>query len=334
MSANYAKGREGDLSVLFRVVRGRTFLENDQDTPNLKPHAALVGVQVLFGSLPVIAKVVLPVIPAVSMVGFRVGATALVLFAVQLYRRRVRLQFKEDYIKLAILSIFGVTLNQMLFIGGLSLTKASNTSLLAVTIPIFTLVVSAIAGTEKLRTVKTFGIFLAAAGIIFLIDPRKASFSSQTTLGDAMIIINSLCYGIFVATSKETITRNGAFRSMMWIFIFAAIVCVPAGMYTFSTVEISSIGSRTWFLLAYISVIATAGPYLLNAYALSKVNPSIVAVYIYLQPIIGFILAVIFLNEILDLRFIAAAILVFAGVFLTTRGRNRKEVEVPLTNEL
>ena len=297
----------------------------DADEKFLSAHLALIGVQILFGSLPVIGKVVLGVLPAVSLVGFRVGITALVLFLFQLYRRRVWLQVKEDYIKLAAISLFAVTFNQLLFIGGLSLTKASNTSLLAVTIPIFTLAVSAIVGTEKLRLIKVVGIILAAVGIIYLIDPRNASFSSETTLGDLMIIANSLSYGIFVAVSKETITRNGAFRSMMWIFIFASIVCVPLGLWSLSSIDPTTVSTNIWLLVLYISLVATAGPYLLNAYALSKVNPSIVAVYIYLQPIIGFVLAVIFLNEILDLKFAVAAVLVFAGVWLTTR---RKRVEL------
>lgn len=316
--------------MLFGMFAGKDVLKNDHE--NLNPHLALLGVQALFGSLPVIAKVVLAVLPAASLVGFRVGVTALVLFAVQLYRRRVRLQFTQDYVRLAVLSVFGVTLNQLLFIGGLSLTKASNTSLLAVTIPIFTLIISAVAGTEKLRAAKVFGILIAAAGIIFLIDPRNASFSSQTTLGDIMIIANSLCYGIFVATSKETITRNGAFRSMMWIFIFAAVICVPFGIFTLSAVDVAAIESRTWLLIAYISVIATAGPYLLNAYALSKVNPSIVAVYIYFQPVIGFILAWVFLGEVLDLKFAAAALMVFIGVYMTTRRPPENSQRPPLRN--
>lgn len=291
----------------------------ETERENLAPHLALVGVQILFGSLPVIGKVVLTVLPPVSLVGFRVGITALVLAIFQAARKRFWLQYKEDYLKLAVISLFAVTFNQLLFIGGLSLTKASNTSLLAVTIPIFTLIVSTIAGTELLRAGKVLGIALAAAGIIFLIDPRNASFSSETTLGDLMIVANSLSYGIFVATSKDTITRNGAFRSTMWIFIFASLVCVPLGIASLGTIEASAITTNIWLLVLYVSLVATAGPYLLNAYALSKVNPSIVAVYIYLQPIIGFILAVIFLSELLDLKFAVAAVLVFAGVFLTTR---------------
>ena len=283
------------------------------------PVAALLGVQAFFGSLPVIAKVVLAVLPAVSLVGIRVGITALVLFLIQLYRRRIWLQAKSDYARLAVLSLFGVVFNQLLFVGGLSLTKASNTSLLAVTIPIFTLIVGAIIGTEPLKRATVVGILLAAAGVVLLIDPRAAAFSSQTTIGDIMIVVNSLSYGIYVATSKNVITRNGAFRSMMWVFIFASIVCVPLGLFSLSGVDVTSVEPQIWLLCVYIAIAATAVPYFLNAWALARVDPSMVAVFVYLQPLIGFALAVIFLDETIDFRFIIAALLVFGGVFLTTR---------------
>src|SRR5690606_7617392 len=283
------------------------------------PYVALIFVQVFFGSLPVIGKVVLAQLPSLALVGSRVGITALILFIFQAYRKRLWLRERGDYIRLAILSLFGVTINQIFFIGGLSRTKASNTSLLAVSIPIFTLAISLLLKTEKLRGLKIVGIILAAAGIIFLLDPRKASFSSQTTIGDLMIVINSLAFGIYVATSKEIVTRNGAFRSMMWVFIFASIICVPLGAYSLSAIDISAVGSTVWLLVIYIGVFATAVPYLLNAWALARVSPSTLAVFIYLQPLIGFVLAVAFLGEVIDLRFLIAAVLVFAGVFLATR---------------
>ncbi|HEX6126983.1 MAG TPA: DMT family transporter [Pyrinomonadaceae bacterium] len=301
-------------------------LEKDTSTG---PVIALILVQAFFGSLPVIGKIVLAVLPAVSLVGLRVGITAAVLFIVQLYRRRVWLKQRGDYARLAALSLFGVVFNQLLFVGGLSLTKAANTSLLAVTIPIFTLIVSLIAGSERVRPIRIAGIILAAAGIVFLIDPRAASFSSQTTIGDLMIVVNSLSYGIYVATSKEVITRNGAFRSMMWVFLFASVICVPLGAFSLSTVEnLRRVDTSIWALVLYISVGATAAPYLLNAWALARVSPATVAVFIYLQPLIGFALAVIFLGEALDFRFIIAALLVFAGVFLTTRKARSSEIHV------
>lgn len=293
-------------------------------------HISLLTVQALFGSLPVIAKIVLTQIPPLSLVGFRVGITAVILFLFQLVRRRIYLQHKADYVRLAVLSLFGITFNQLLFIGGLSLTKAVNTSLLAVTIPIFTLAIGAVAGRETISKKKIAGIALAAAGVLILIDPRRASFSSETTIGDLLIIVNSFSYSLYVAFSKEVITRNGAFRSMMWVFIFAAFICVPLGLWSLGQTDVSSIDSSTWWLIIYIAVGATAATYLLNAFALSRLSASIVAVYIYLQPVIGFILAASVLREGISAAFLAAAGLVFAGVYLTTRRETPPE-SLPVT---
>jgi drug/metabolite transporter (DMT)-like permease len=283
------------------------------------PYIALIAVQLAFGSLPVVGKAVLTVIPAVALVGFRVGITALILFCFQRLRGNLRLENRRDYWRLALLSLFGVTINQLLFVGGLSLTKASNTSLLAVTIPIFTLSIGAMLGVERLRATKVFGIILAAVGVILLIDPRNASFSSQTTLGDLMIVLNSLSYAIYVASSKDILLRNGAMKSITWIFLFAAMICVPLGLHSLSSVDVAAVRPLIWVFVLYAAVVATAVPYLANAWALARVNPSTVAVFVYLQPVIGFLMAVVFLGERVGVNFIAAAVLIFVGVYLVTK---------------
>jgi len=294
-------------------------MNNLENSNNFSPYLALIAVQLTFGSLPVIGKVVLKTIPSFALVGFRVGITALLLYFAQRYRGNLRLQDKKDYGRFAILSFFGVTLNQILFITGLSLTKASNTSLLAVTIPIFALSFSAFLGIERLGKIKVAGIVTAAIGVILLIDPRSASFSSETTIGDILIIINSFSYGIYVSISKDIITRNGAIKSIAWVFIFASVICVPLGLYSFSGVAVESITPVIWLLILHIAIVATLTPYLLNAWALARVNPSTVAVFIYLQPLIGFFTAIVFLDEKLDFKAIAAALLIFAGLFLVTK---------------
>jgi drug/metabolite transporter (DMT)-like permease len=283
------------------------------------PYAALVAVQLFFGSFPVIGKVVLVAIPSLALVSFRVGIAAIVLYLVQRVRGSLALSGKSDYFRLALLSVFGVSLNQILFVTGLSYTKAANTSLLAVTIPIFTMLISYAVGSERAGWRKIAGIVLAASGVLLLIDPRNASFAADTTVGDILIVCNSLSYGIFVATSKDILTRNGPLRSMVWIFIFANVVTLPLGVYSMSRVDIAGVAWHVWPLVFYIALFGTAIPYLFNAWALARVTPSTVAVFIYLQPVIGFVLAVAFLEEHIDLKFGVAAVLIFIGLFLTTR---------------
>jgi drug/metabolite transporter (DMT)-like permease len=106
---------------------------------------------------------------------------------------------------------------------------------------------------------------------------------------------------------------------MMWVFIFSAFICIPLGVYSMSSVDLSALEPKTWLLVGYIAIGVTAAPYLLTAWALARVNPSTVAVYIYLYPLIGFLLAVAFLGEQIDIRFILATFLIFGGVYLVTK---------------
>lgn len=292
---------------------------NTELKTNTLAYAALIGVQVCFGTFPVAGKAVLAVIPSVALVGFRVGIAATILLAFQWFRGSMKLAQPSDYWRLAVFGLLGITLNQLFFVKGLSLTKATNASLVSVTIPIFTVLAGVVLGTESLRGRKAAGILLSALGVVFLIDPRSASFSAETTLGDLLVVLNSLCYGIYVATSKDVVTRNGAMRSITWIFLFSALICVPMGAYSLSTIDIGAVEPVTWLLVVHIAIAATAMPYFLNAWALAKVDPSTVAVFVYLQPVIGFLTAVALLGERIGINFIIAAVFIFAGVFLVTR---------------
>jgi len=305
-------------------------LNNIKTNRNYAPHLALVAVQLFFGTFPVVGKYILQTIPSFSLVAFRTGGAALAFVALQsMSKDGLRLDKKSHYLWFALYSLLGVVLNQLLFISGLSLTTATNTSLLAVLIPIFALLVSVVLRLDNLSARKIFGVVLAAAGVIYLIDPAKASFSSATTRGDLFIVVNCFFYASYIAVSKRLIQHYGALKSMAWLFLFGSIITVPLGAYSMREVELANVPHLTWLAVAGVVVFPTILAYYLNAWALARVSPSVVAIYIYLQPLIGFVSAVIFLNEHFSLRLIIAAVLIFAGLFLVTR--KPKENPIDLT---
>lgn len=298
---------------------------------NHSPHIALFVVQIMFGSSAVLGKTALLAFPSHAIVGFRVGGAALAFYLLQRFRGNLALENSKDYLYFAVFSLFGVAFNQILFFKGLSLTTATNTSLLAVMIPIFTFAISAVIGYEKLTTRKLFGIIIAAFGVIYLIDPTKASFSSATTQGDILIILNSLSYAIYVAISKKLISKYGALKSIAWVFLFASVINVPVGIYFLQSVELNQVSSNAWLALAAVVIFPTILAYYWNAWALARVEPSVVAIYVYLQPLFGFLFAVVFLNEKITFRLFWAMILIFSGVYIVIRNRKLNVVESHIT---
>jgi len=291
---------------------------------SLAPHIALFSVQVFFGTATVLGKFALLAFPPNALVGFRVGGAALAFYILQRFRGTMALDRRADYFKFALFAVIGVALNQLFFFKGLSLTTAVNTSLIAVTIPIFTILLSALSGNDSLSWRKLAGIVLAAAGVVYLIDPARAGFGSETTQGDILIVLNSLCYAIYMAISKRLISHYGALKSIAWLFLFASLINVPVGIFSLRAVNLAKVSVNSWLFVAGLVIFPTIMAYFWNAWALSRVEPSIVAVYIYLQPLIGFLSAVFFLGEHFSLRLLFSAMLVFAGVFLVTKKFNAK----------
>ena len=294
------------------------------------PHLALIAVQVMFGSWPIVGKIALRAFSSTGLVALRVAGAAIAFTLLQRKLGQLRRLPGKDLLWLLIASLLGVVCNQLLYVKGLSLTTAINATLLSTTIPVCTLVISMALGHDRLSLRRLAGIVLAASGVIFLVDPLRGDFSAQTTVGNLLIVGNSLSYGAYIALSKDLFKRYGALNVITWIFVIACFFTVPVGFFELSAAQVQAAGPMVWAVVLYTILVPTVAAYYLNAWALARVAPSTVATYIYLQPLFAFGLAPLVLGERWNGRTLIASGLIFAGVAVVTRrGRSRaiKEVE-------
>jgi len=290
----------------------------------ITPHLALIAVQLMFGTWPIVGKVVLRAISSAGLVAFRVAGAAVVFMLLQGKVGQLRCIPKRDLAWLILCSMLGVGLNQLLFVKGLSLTTVINATLLGTTIPVFTLIVSILLGYDRFSLRRLLGILLAASGVVYLVNPLRADFSAQTTKGDLLIVANSLCYGAYIAISKDLFKRYGALNVITWMFAIGSVVTIPIGAYALRGDNLYAAGPTIWVAMIYIIVVPTVAAYYLNAWALMRVAPNTVAIYIYLQPLIAFGLAPLVLGESWNSRTLIACILIFAGVAVVIkRGRSQ-----------
>lgn len=301
----------------------------EQQASSIGPHLALIAVQILFGTWPIFGKFVLRSMSPSSLVACRLTGAAL---AFTLLQRKLTPLFKmpvKDIALLTLCSMVGIVGNQFLYVKGLSLTTVINAALLSTTIPVFTLFVSILFGYDKLSPRRLFGIALAAGGVVYLVNPARADLSAQNTLGNLLIVSNSLLYATYIVISKDLFERYGALNVITWIFLVGSLITIPVGIYSMQQEDINAIGVGTWLTIAFIIIFPTVGAYYLNAWALTKAAPTTVAIYIYLQPLIAFGFAPLFLGERWSSRTIMAAVLIFAGVAVVTRrGRSRAVREI------
>lgn len=317
------------MRVVVAGAGGRSLTRGDhgQRGGGWRPHLALVAVQLFFGTWPIVGKIVLRALPSTTLAAARVLGGALAFLILSRSFKRIAAAGRTDYLRFALYGLLGVALNQLLFIKGLSLTTVINANLLGTMIPVFTLAGSVVLGRESFSPRVALGLAVAAFGAAYLINPFGADFSESSTAGNLLLVANAFFYGLYLALSQDAIRRYGAMTVLTWMFLLANVVTLPVGLYSLKDVQPAGVGTTVWLALLYIVVVPTVLTYYLNAWALGRVEPSVVAVYIYLQPLIALALAPLVLGERPGSRTLVSALLIFAGVGIVTIKRRSREFE-------
>ena len=81
----------------------------------------------------------------------------------------------------------------------------------------------------------------------------------------------------------------------------------------------SNIPTNRYYDIGLIVLFTSCITYLFNLYGLSKLKPTTVSVFIYLQPVIATIYALIVGSDSLNLVKLCATLLIFLGVYLVTK---------------
>ena len=286
-------------------------------------HLAMIAVQFFFASMTIVAKFVLPSISPAGIVFFRINGAALVfaLFHRSFVRERVR--DRRDLVAFAGLALLGVVMNQLLFLEGVKRTTAINTNILVTTMPAFTLAIALALGREKATWAKLGGIVLAAAGAVYLIGPDRLRLDPTTTFGNALVACNTASYGAYLVLSKRMLERYQPVTVVTHVFLFGAVIVTPIGLVALRHVDLAEVPPRALLGLAYIVVFASLAAYYLSIWALQHTASSLVAMYVYLQPVMTVVGAPLILGERLTLRSGLAAVVIFAGLALATWSEQR-----------
>ena len=286
---------------------------------NLKIHSALLIVGLIYGANYSIAKVLMPdFIGPYGIISIRVVVGTAMFWLIHALQGGEKIKYKRDYMHFAFLAVFGVAINQLMFFKGLSLTNPISASVIMTTSPITVLVVSYFLLHERITPKKVIGIILGAIGALMLIGTDGFSFQSDTFFGNFLILINATSYSFYLVKVKPTMMRYQTLTVVKWVFLFGSFMVLPFGIGDLQGVNWAGFTTEAWMALIYVVIATTFLAYLLNAWALNFVNPSLVGYYIYLQPVFSTVIAVTFRNDVLTFTQLTYTLIIFIGVFLVS----------------
>lgn len=283
------------------------------------PHIALFAVNLIYALNYSIAKDVMPdYIGPSGFILLRVIGGSFLFFLTYIFFIKEKVN-SSDLVRLIFCGLFGVAINQLFFFEGLNLTTPINAAIIMTVSPILVIVFSAIIIKEKITIRKIFGIFLGLTGAATLILKSGAiSLNNDYFVGNFLVFVNATSYSIYLVIVKGLMTKYNPITVMFYVFSFGLIFVFPFGISELSNVSLEIFTLEIFLKVGFVVICTTFLAYLFNAFALKSLNPSVVSIYIYLQPVLATVIAIILKSDSLDLVKIISSVFIFSAVFLVS----------------
>ena len=275
----------------------------------------------IYGINHTVAKMVMPIyIGSLGLVFLRVLGATIIFWTISLFFKTKPIE-KKDRLTILKCGLFGMSINIAAFIAGLDYSTPVNSSILIIISPIFVVILSFFIFKNKINFIKILGIILGFIGamILILTADSNSSIGRNIPLGNFLFIVNSISYAYYLIIVKPIAEKYDLITLFKWLFLIGLIFNFPLGINQFLDVDWSNLPIKEAVLpMIFVVLCTTVMTYFLNGYALSKLTSTEVAVFMYLQPIIGVLFAIFTKADTLTFTIIVASILIFSGVYLTT----------------
>lgn len=219
------------------------------------------------------------------------------------------------------MGLFGIALNQLFFILGLSRTLASHSALIIATSPIFVLLIARLRGMEKLAWFRVLGMMISVMGVIALNLKQSLRLETRYLVGDLITSLGVLSFSYYTILGKDVSRQFGLLRATFVTYVAGAVFLLPVGVFTWNQQPWDQVTWRGLLALGYMVVFGSVVAYLIFYFALRHCEASRVASYAYLQPVMASAFSIFFLGERLGLNLVAGILVILSGVFIAERGR-------------
>lgn len=303
------------------------------DIGKFKGHAALWVANIIWGLNAPICKGVLVSgqnpdgINPFALSVFRMVGACLLFWTVSAFLPRERVA-PRDILMLLFASVFGIQLNQMLFLWGLSLTSPIDSSIIATIVPVLTMILAMFFLREPITWLKSGGVALGCFGALLLIYVSQHDAGQTSSVGgDFLCIVSAVSYAVYLTAFRDTIVRYSPVTTMKWMFLFAAAVSVVIYFRPLSEVDYATLAPRTWGGIAYVVVCSTFLSYFMVPIGQRYLRPTVVSIYNYVQPVVAVAFTIAVGLDSFGFSKAAAALCVFAGVWCVTRSKSRAQLD-------
>lgn len=282
---------------------------------------AAFGASFIYGVNHTLAKDIMPTyIKPFGFIMVRVLGAVILFWITSFFFPKEKVD-RKDWMRFVLCAFFGMTVNMLMFFKGLQLSTPINSSVVITLSPVILLVLSAIFLKEKITWLKGSGIGIGLIGalVLILFGAKTQENAPNIPLGNLLFIVNATAYSVYLIIVKPLTAKYSSVTLMKWFFLIAVFTNLPVALPEFLEVAWTDLPLSVIGVMIFVVIGTTYLTYLFNIFALRTLKPSTIGAFIYLQPLIATSVAIILGADTLTGVRIFAAVLIFLGVYLTTK---------------
>ncbi|HZM35937.1 MAG TPA: DMT family transporter [Burkholderiales bacterium] len=232
------------------------------------------------------------------------------------FRRNPRqaLPASEDWPRFAACGLLGHTAHVGIVTWGMHLSTPFSASLVLTSGPVFTLLILAWLGAEKLRPRQVAGTLAAFAGIVVFLSDKLARGVLGAGLGDLVLLFAASLFALYTVAVRPLAERYGPVIVLAWTLAFGAPPLVLLCLKSFIEADFAGLGAGVWLALLYGILVSNFLGWLVWTWVNAARGVARSAPLQYLMPPISGFAAWLTLGEVFTGLKIAGALLALAGV--------------------
>jgi drug/metabolite transporter (DMT)-like permease len=280
--------------------------------------AAGIALMVVWGINFAITKVVLAELGVWPFLFIRFLAMTLFGFALLLAvtRRHFAKTWpaRADLPRFAAAGLVGHTAHVSLVMWGIDLSTAFSSSLVLTTSPLWTLLILALLGAEKLHRRQLAGTLAAFAGIAVFLSDKFAGGFALAGIGDLVLLFAASLFSLYTVISKPLVERYGPLNVMCYSLLFGAPPLVLATLPAFLYTPLEHVSAGVWLGVFWAIAVSSFLGWIVWAWVNSVRGLARSAPLQYLMPPIAGLVAWLTLGESFTWLKIAGAAVAMAGI--------------------
>jgi drug/metabolite transporter (DMT)-like permease len=284
----------------------------------VRANASAALAAVLFGASVVAVRVAVRDVPPVSLAVLRFGLGGLLLAGILLVVAPRSLRARRERLpRFALLGLVLFVLFPLTFNVGLRYTEASRGAVMLATMPIWSALLGRAVG-ERLTRLQFAGVALSVVGIgVAFVEPGRAVGGDPMRLvGDGLLLLTGLLGAVYGLLAKRVLAVDSPATVTTWAMLFGAVLLLPVAVVEGLFPAIGRLDGQLLGVVVFLGVLGGAAAFLLWTWALSRLTPTQVAVYVNLNPVVAALLGVVLLGERRSGLFLLGFTAVVAGVLL------------------